>query len=43
MLAAVHLYDKFLFKIDKIHNITAYGLLATKLKTFYLFVSEVPP
>jgi hypothetical protein len=43
MLPAVQLYDDFLFEIHKIHNIPANGLLATKLTTFYLSVSGMPP
>jgi hypothetical protein len=43
MLPAVQLYDDFLFEIHKIHNIPSNGLLATKLKTFYLSVPEMPP
>jgi len=43
MLPAVQLHDHFLFEIHKIHNIPANGLLATKLETFYLSVSEMPP
>jgi hypothetical protein len=43
MLPAVQLYDDFPFEIHKIHNIPANGLLATKVKTFSLSVSEMPP
>ncbi len=42
MLSAAQFYDEFLFEIDKIHNISANGLLPTKLKPFYLFVSDMP-
>ena len=43
MLPTVQIYDYLLFEIHKIHNIPPNGLLATKLKTFYLPVSEMPP
>ena len=38
VLPSVQLYDHFLFQVHKIHNLTANGLLATKLETFYLSV-----
>jgi hypothetical protein len=37
------LYDHFLFKVHKIHNISPNRLLATKLETFYLSISQMPP
>jgi hypothetical protein len=43
VLPSVQLYDHFLFEVRKIHNLTANGLLATKLETFYLSVSQIPP
>jgi len=43
VLPSVQLYDHFLFEVHKIHNITANWLLTTKLETFYLSVSQVPP
>ena len=43
VLSSIQFYDHFPFEIHKIHNIPANWLLATKLETFYLSVSEVPP
>lgn len=43
MLPSVQLYDHLLFKVHKIYNITANWLLATKLETCYLSVSQIPP
>jgi hypothetical protein len=43
VLPAVQLYDHFLFEINKIYDLPAKGLLATKLKAFYLPVSEMIP
>jgi hypothetical protein len=43
MLTAIQFYDQPVFKVDKIHNISANGLLAAKLETFYLPISETLP
>jgi hypothetical protein len=43
MLPAIHFHNNPLFEVYKVHNIPAHGLLTTKLDTFYLSVSKVPP
>jgi len=43
MLPAIQLYNHFLIEIHKIHNLPANCLLTTKLETFHLSVSQMPP
>jgi len=43
MLPTIQLYDYFSFEIHKINNILANCMLTTKLETFNLSVSQIPP
>jgi hypothetical protein len=43
MLPSVHLYDHFLFKVHKIHDIATDRFLSPKLRTSYILPPQSGP